>query len=384
MKTYKTGAFAKMANVSERTIRYYDKIGLLKPSFVLDNGYRQYTEKDLFILQQIIALRHFGFSLDEIYPMINAHQDMKQAFDLQIELIDSKIQTMQAEKEALISMSKTISNDSMNWDKMLQVVQMFNQESKIVEHYKHASHLDARIHLHDQFSVNPQSWFEWLYTHIDFSKINRLLEVGCGNGKLWEENHVDLRNREIFLSDVSFGMVDTVRKKLGQDFNCIVVDCQNIPFKDGYFDALVANHVLFYVQDLSLGLQEIQRVLKKNGLFYCSAYGSRHMHEISDLCKEFDSHISLSETRLDSIFGIENGKDILQTYFKDVQYIPYEDHLEVDQVQPLVDYILSCHGNQNEILGPRLQEFITFLQDKIDKNGKITITKETGLFISKK
>ena len=40
-KKYSTGTFAKLANVTERTIRYYDKIGLLKPSFVMKNGYRQ-------------------------------------------------------------------------------------------------------------------------------------------------------------------------------------------------------------------------------------------------------------------------------------------------------------------------------------------------------
>ena len=50
MNYYKTGQFAKLANVSERTIRYYDKIGLLKPSFVMENGYRQYSDLDLLKL----------------------------------------------------------------------------------------------------------------------------------------------------------------------------------------------------------------------------------------------------------------------------------------------------------------------------------------------
>ena len=52
-KYYTTGQFAKMAGVTLRTIRYYDKIGLLKPSHILDNGYRQYCNKDLITLQKI-------------------------------------------------------------------------------------------------------------------------------------------------------------------------------------------------------------------------------------------------------------------------------------------------------------------------------------------
>jgi len=43
MKYYKTGEFARMANVSIRTIRYYDNQGLLKPSKINDEGYHLYT-----------------------------------------------------------------------------------------------------------------------------------------------------------------------------------------------------------------------------------------------------------------------------------------------------------------------------------------------------
>ena len=45
-KYYTTGQFAKMAGVTLRTIRYYDKIGLLKPSYILENGYRTGMARD--------------------------------------------------------------------------------------------------------------------------------------------------------------------------------------------------------------------------------------------------------------------------------------------------------------------------------------------------
>ena len=61
MSSYSTGQFAKLANVTERTIRYYDKIGLLKPSFVMGNGYRKYTQSDLLKLQKILSLKHMVF-----------------------------------------------------------------------------------------------------------------------------------------------------------------------------------------------------------------------------------------------------------------------------------------------------------------------------------
>ena len=104
---------------------------------------------------------------------------------------------------------------------------------------------------------------------------------------------MDLRNREIFLTDKSQGMVEEVRHKLGNDYNCMVVDCQAIPFKDAYFDAVVANHVLFYLSDLRRGLKEIQRILRPEGLFYCSAYGKDHMKEIAEIAAEFDPRVKL-------------------------------------------------------------------------------------------
>lgn len=60
-------------------------------------------------------------------------------------------------------------------------------------------------------------------------------------------------------------MLEDTRKKLGNDYNYIVLDAQNIPFKNIFFDTVIANHVLFYLQDLNLGLLEISRVLKDYG-----------------------------------------------------------------------------------------------------------------------
>ena len=65
-RTYASGEFARLAGVSVRTIRYYDRIGLLTPTDRSDAGYRRYSDGDLEDLEQILALKYLGFSLDEI------------------------------------------------------------------------------------------------------------------------------------------------------------------------------------------------------------------------------------------------------------------------------------------------------------------------------
>lgn len=380
MNYYKTGQFAKLANVSERTIRYYDKIGLLKPSFVMENGYRQYSDLDLLKLQKILSLKHLGFSIEEIFPMVMDNTNLKESFELQIDLIEDKISHLQSLKDALKRASQT---PDLSWNMILSLVQLSNEETNIIEQYKNAKNLNDRISLHEKYSTNKQGWFNWLFNQIDFSKVNRLLELGCGNGKLWQENSIDLRNREIFLSDISEGMVEEVRKKLGSDFNCIVADAEKIPFKDSYFDTIIANHVLFYLNDLNLGLKEIDRVLKSEGILYCSTYGKNHMKEITEIVQSFDSRINLSNHSLYDIFGLENGEDILSRYFSNIQRMDYQDSLEITESKPLIDYIMSCHGNQNEILGPRLNEFKEYIEELLKNNGKIVVTKQAGLFVCK-
>lgn len=373
---YKTGQFAKLANVSERTIRYYDKIGLLKPSFVMENGYRQYSDLDLLKLQKILSLKHLGFSIEEIFPMVMDNTNLKESFELQIDLIEDKISHLQSLKDALKRASQT---PDLSWNMILSLVQLSNEETNIIEQYKNAKNLNDRISLHEKYSTNKQGWFNWLFNQIDFSRVNRLLELGCGNGKLWQENRIDLRNREIFLSDISEGMVEEVRNKLGSDFNCIVADAEKIPFKDKYFDTIIANHVLFYLNDLNLGLKEISRVLRPNGILYCSTYGKNHMKEITEIVQSFDSRINLSNYSLYDIFGLENGESILSKYFSNIQRMNYRDSLEITESKPLIDYIMSCHGNQNEILGPRLNEFKEYIEELLKNNGKIVVTKQAGL-----
>lgn len=385
-KLYSTGEFAKIAGVTIRTIRYYDKINLLKPTVILENGYRRYCNKDLITLQKILSLKQLGFSLDEIYPLIqdNDYDSFKKSLQLQTNLIDQKIKKLTALKESLKTTEKLLTKNNIAWDKIIELINLSSIDDKIIEHYMNSKNLDTRIKFHDKYSTNPYGWFPWLFEQIDFSSVYRLLELGCGNGKLWDCNHVNLRNREIFLSDNSAGMIEEARKRLGNDYNYLIIDCNNIPFKNEYFDNIIANHVLFYLNDISKGLSEITRVLRTGGTFYCSTYSKKHMQEINDIVKNFDSRICLSINSLPDRFGLENGKEILEKYFNFVRVNKYEDYLLVDNSQPLIDYILSCHGNQNEYLANRLKEFKCYLDGLISKNGIIKITKECGLFICTK
>lgn len=391
---YTSGEFARKANVTIRTIRYYDKQGILKPSQVSEAGYRLYTDEDFGRLQKILSLKYLGFSLEEIVAMtINDEvEDIAHSLDMQKELIEKRIRHLQMMAQTLDDTTKMLEESrNVDWNSILNLIHITNMEHALVDQYKTAVNLNVRIELHRRFSHNPVSWFPWLISQMDLEHAASILEVGCGNGELWQETSLDqLRGKQIHLTDVSAGMVEDAAELLRdvdpkqEVFSFSIADCQKLSFENGSFDRVIANHVLFYVKNLDQALEEISRVMREDGVFYCSAYGREHMKEITSLVQEFDSRITLSEVALYELFGLEHGQEMLEEHFDSVEKVLYDDYLLVDEAEPLLDYILSCHGNQSEILNQRQLEFKKFLQKKMKEHGGIRITKMAGIFICRK
>lgn len=381
-ETYTTGQFAKMANVSLRTIRFYDKEGLLNPSFVGTNGYRYYTKDDFLKLQQILSLKFLGFSLDQIKTMaIDTKEDFGKSLAMQRKMIKRKIDLLNSTLAIIDDLRDSIDDSQdIKWDRIIDLFNITNMEKTIVEHYENSHNLAVRINLHEKYSTNKQGWYQWLLSLIDFDGIENVLEIGCGDGTLWQKtDKKSLDNKKILLTDNSEGMVLDARKHLGDLFEYAVLDGSRIEVEDAY-DLIIANHVLFYLNDINKALANIAKALKGNGLFMCSSYGENHLREITMLCNEFDSRIRLSDVELYERFGKQNGYEILSRYFKTVNWHEYEDRLVVDNTDDLYSYVLSCHGNQNEMLKGRFEEFKQFLRDKA-KDGPLIITKEAGCFI---
>lgn len=103
------GQFSKICNVSVKTLRYYDSIGLLNPEFVDRlSGYRYYDEGQLEKMLLINRLKRYGFSLSEIAELIDS--DKKELFlklKGQISVITAEIN----HKKMLLKEIKSILNN---------------------------------------------------------------------------------------------------------------------------------------------------------------------------------------------------------------------------------------------------------------------------------
>ncbi len=397
---YTSGEFAKKAHVSVRTIRFYDKQNILKPSDVSESGTRFYSDEDFVRLQQILLLKYLGFSLAEIKQMTIDHSDvaeLSRSLKLQQQLISDKIEQFQLIRQAIENTAHTLETEkTLDWSQMLELIHLTSMENSLQLQYQNANNISARIHLHDMYSTNPMGWFPWVYSNLALTSQMNVLEIGCGSGALWTTNRELLPDDiSIVLSDISEGMLRDSRRYLLQcedallqknihlsspHFSFQAIDCHSIPYPDASFDYVIANHVLFYCDNLAQVFAEIARILKPNGIFMCSTYSGKHMQEISQLVTKFDARIVLSAQNLYEQFGLENGKELLTPYFKDIALNMYEDSLLVDRPEPLIEYILSCHGNQNQYLLDRYLAFRNFVNEKLEK--PFFITKEAGLFLS--
>ena len=82
------GEVSALSHVSIRTLRHYDKIGLLRPTCITEAGYRQYDEAALQRLHTILLFRELEFSLTDIQRIIDAPDfDPSDALERQITLL---------------------------------------------------------------------------------------------------------------------------------------------------------------------------------------------------------------------------------------------------------------------------------------------------------
>jgi len=134
MTQWYVNELSKLTKVSVRTLHHYDKIGLLNPSVRLPNGYRLYSEKDLLKLQQILALKFFGFELSRIKMLMQEEINIFDHFRAQQKFLEQKVQSLQEASQTLdVILSESDSNKSVPWETIIKLIEDYNM-TKELEH----------------------------------------------------------------------------------------------------------------------------------------------------------------------------------------------------------------------------------------------------------
>ncbi|MBN2532856.1 MAG: class I SAM-dependent methyltransferase [Spirochaetales bacterium] len=254
--------------------------------------------------------------------------------------------------------------------------------------YASSKKYEARLDLHRRFSTNPKSKYVWIFEHFPKTENLKVLELGCGTGLFWLANRNQIpKTWSVILTDTSKGMLETARNSLSRinhRFQYEEVNAEDISYPDHCFDIILANNMLYHLENRSNALSHIRRILKDVGVFITSTMGKNDLFELHIHLYHFlesrNNHFRFGEFS----FSLENGMEQLTPFFSKVSISRHENTLRIDEVEPVIDYYLSFNGIYNDVVilpEEDVEAFREYLQRIIDSEKVISATKDSGIFI---
>ena len=253
------------------------------------------------------------------------------------------------------------------------------------QQYKTPENLNKRASLHVRFGTNPIPWHRWVCDQFGDLDGARILDAGCGPAYLWAENTNWIPGTcSINLMDLSAGMLSAAKQSLvGTQLSFVQGNVEQIPLESNQFDLALANHMLYHVPDIGLALKQIRRVLKPGGRFYAATNGFRNLIEVWEwVAQALPSRADILASR-DVIlrFSLENGEQLLSPYFSSVKLLRYPDSLEVNEAQPIVDFVESSKV-QAHLSEDELSAYKEFLEQKLIAQKILKVSKDMGIFVA--
>lgn len=182
MTHYSVKQLAKLADISVRTLHYYDEIDLLKPTKILSNGYRQYGQKELLKLQQILFFKELEFPLSQIKDMLNDSQfNVGLALKEQKQLLKLKKQRLENLILTIDQTSKKLKEGQKNMDSSL-----YNgfSKSQIEAYKKEAKDRWGHTSAYKQSVKHTKNWTQKDYDQVKAQgeALTRQIANGMGKG----------------------------------------------------------------------------------------------------------------------------------------------------------------------------------------------------------
>lgn len=245
--------------------------------------------------------------------------------------------------------------------------------------YATSANLDARIEIHRRCSMNAYGLQRWVFDRLELAPGRRVLEIACGAGSLWRENLDRIpHGLALVLSDFSLGMVQATQA-IVPDARFVTCALPALPFDDGAFDLVIANHMLYHVESRQEALRDIRRVLRADGRFFASTNGIEHLREIKQLILD----LGLDAHDVSSSFTMENGEAQLREVFASVARDEYKDSLRVTDAEMILRYIASISARASETIAQRGDELRARIEHEIAERGAFQVMKSTGSFTAR-
>lgn len=222
MKTVKD--ISAITGVSIRTLRYYDEIGLLKPTQLTDAGYRLYDNHALERLQEIMFFKELEIPLEDIKKIMdNPNYDREQALFTQKNLLEQKRNRLNGIIELISDIMKgvnTMNFEAFNTEEIQKIIdhtlQCMSEESFKELIQKYGSEEKCREHLASGFS-NEQAMADVLKWYGGKEKAMEAIMQSTGNTKkLKQEQDKNVEIYKKFMAAKESGDTNTEKEAVEQ------------------------------------------------------------------------------------------------------------------------------------------------------------------------
>lgn len=162
------GELAQLMGTTVRTLQYYDKIGLLKPSSMSEGGRRLYSPKDIVKLHQILSFKYLGFSLEEIKNKLftlDTPKEVAIALKQQKTEIEEQITKLEKALEAVNSLYEEVTTDNVvDFSKYAEIIEFLKSGNQGYWIWKY---LDKSLqdHIRHRFGFNKEAGLKIFETY---------------------------------------------------------------------------------------------------------------------------------------------------------------------------------------------------------------------------
>jgi SAM-dependent methyltransferase len=266
-----------------------------------------------------------------------------------------------------------------------------NDPKTVRRQYASDVYLRIRRETHEQYTVPKVDFPEWVLHRLQWRGDEHILDIGSGGGTYYDTLRRNWPDVTYHAIDQSPGIlrVHPAQKTVA------VADAQALPFADGTFDLVMANHMLYHVPDIEQAVLEGRRVLKPEGIFMAATNSIQSMPEFHALFRRGMLLLSTpgkiySQPPLpaQTSFALENGTRILSRYFYGVVRYDLPSTLVFPSVEPVMAYIESMRSMRE----PQLPETINWddlmlvMREQVGRVlshfGELVVNKVSGVLVA--
>jgi len=157
----------ELTGVTVRTLRHYDKIGLLKPTSKTEGGHRLYTNKEIKKLQQVQFLKKIGFRLNEIKDMLASSEwDWSDSLKSQLSFVIKEQENLKKIEQSLRELIHGIAIEGEeNWIAIQKIMQLSSKDKEIHQDYRESVFKEREIKLWEKvpnMTSDSSDSLEWI------------------------------------------------------------------------------------------------------------------------------------------------------------------------------------------------------------------------------